>query len=259
MWDAFASHAWGADGENHERVRRYVTLLRSMNMSVWFDEYEMRDNILDAMSNGIDHSRVFVAFLDKTYVDKVRSGDESDNVRREFMYGQQQRSGLILPVRLDSDLGRMSGPVGMIVGSHLYVDATGGDDALVAQSIHEAIARMVRRSSSNDWRSAWNRTRAATPTSLLPPIGLHRTAPLLPRARSSHNTTVRGRVQRIGRELHYDRTTTAGEVVQRALLTLRPHVVARSPSELSFQENLELVEKHLFARGALPCETTGSH
>lgn len=119
----FASHDWGVRSATHARVRAVVHLLRSRALlDVWFDETHMHGNLLDAMCRGIDESDVVLVFVTCQYVAKAESGNDADNVRREFMYAAQQRRPMI-PVRFDANLpARWSGPVGMMLGSHMYTD-----------------------------------------------------------------------------------------------------------------------------------------
>jgi hypothetical protein len=123
----FASHDWGKDGANHRKVAQLVPRLRAKGLHVWFDDTHMKGNILDAMCDGIDASDVMIVFLTNNYIKKVRSKDDSDNVRREFLYGiQTLTTDRIVVVRFDSALSSCTsewrGPVSMLVGNHLYCD-----------------------------------------------------------------------------------------------------------------------------------------
>ena len=120
----FVSHDWGANGETHRRVGKVVELLRDRGIEVWFDETHMKGNILDAMCEGIDSSDHVLCFITQAYIAKVQTGGDADNVRREFMYAQHKgKSGHIIPIRFDPHLpSSWGGPVGMCLGSHLYVD-----------------------------------------------------------------------------------------------------------------------------------------
>ncbi len=119
---AFASHNWGHNGITHARVVKVCNVLRERGVDVWLDETHMRGNILDAMCHGIDESDVVIVFVTREYIKKVQSGSSTDNVRREFMYASQAAHKMIA-VRFDADLGcRWPGPVGMVLGSSLYVD-----------------------------------------------------------------------------------------------------------------------------------------
>jgi hypothetical protein len=122
----FASHDWGVDGHNHAAVRRVVQRLREHHgLDVWMDETDLHGNILDAMCRGIDDADTVLVFVTPNYLDKVASGDASDNLRREFMYAARAPHKLV-PVRFDARLpARWHGPVGMLLGEHLYTDLSG--------------------------------------------------------------------------------------------------------------------------------------
>lgn len=151
----FASHDWGLGARTHARVRTIVEALRARGICVWFDETHMKGNILDAMCRGIDASDVILVFITSNYVTKVQSGDDRDNVRREFMYAQSTPHKL-LAVRLEPRV-KCTGPVGMILGSSLYVDMSKGDDV-------DELARTIRhRTAGTLWARAGQCTRRATP------------------------------------------------------------------------------------------------
>ena len=139
----FASHNWGPNGAVHARVRMVVHELRRHDIDVWFDETHMRGNILDAMCSGIEQSDLVLVFITGEYVKKVASGNENDNVRREFMYAQRTPKKLVA-IRFDTtDPASWTGPVAMVLGSHLYVDMTSlttSCDALV-RTIRTKVAR----------------------------------------------------------------------------------------------------------------------
>lgn len=121
----FASHDWGKDGLNHTRVREVVAGLREMGYIVWFDESDLKGNIMDAMCDGIDTCDVFLVFVTRNYVRKVQHGGDGDNCRREFMYAQRRvGTSRMVTIRFDSELppDKWGGPVGMMLGERLYAD-----------------------------------------------------------------------------------------------------------------------------------------
>lgn len=176
----FASHDWGKDGDNHARVAQVVNELRRRNFAVWFDETHMRGNILDAMCRGIDSADVVLVFLTNNYMKKVESGNDSDNVRREFMYAANT-PGKFLCVRFDSTLRTpWTGPVSMLLGAQLYVDMTE-----ISSSRIDALVDAIRhRSPRIVWKTAVQRTR-------------HVPAPQMKRPPSRRVDPVRDRVRKI--------------------------------------------------------------
>jgi hypothetical protein len=123
--DAFLSHDWGVGNANHILVSRINDELKRRNLVTWFDQDRMEGNILTKMTEGIDHSRCFVAFITKKYIEKVSSADERDNCKIEFQYafnrfGPQR----MIAVVVDSgarNSKEWTGLVGAALGSHLYV------------------------------------------------------------------------------------------------------------------------------------------
>lgn len=176
----FASHEWGAEGETHRRVARIVDVLRQAGVNVWFDETHMKGNILNAMCRGIDQSDLVLVFVTKRYLEKVETGGDDDNVRREFMYAATIKKPM-LAIKLDHDCPKhWKGPVGMLLGSSLYVslcdvhDTAEGDisvdcTALVG-AIHASTSRIL-------WKRA---CRTATSPSASPPPPSPPLLPLIP-------------------------------------------------------------------------------
>ena len=141
----FASHDWGTGGATHSRVKVVVEELRRLGFEVWFDETHMKGNILDAMCKGIDSAEVVLVFLTRDYIRKVGQGGDGDNVRREFLYASRSPDKL-LPVRLDQDLpppSSWSGPVGMLLGSRLYVEARGATLFICTRAFIQVYSHLV--------------------------------------------------------------------------------------------------------------------
>lgn len=146
----FASHDWGRDQATHAAVKDVVERLRKRSVKVWFDETHMRGNILQAMTRGIDSSDVILVFITQNYIDKVNSDNDSDNVRREFMYASQYADKMI-PVRFDCNLpSKWKGPVGMLLQSRLYTDLTTVSDKNM-DNLVEAIRHATPRT---QWKMA---------------------------------------------------------------------------------------------------------
>jgi hypothetical protein len=101
-------------------------------------------NILDAMTRGIDQSDTIIVFVTNNYLAKVASGKDEDNVRREFMYAQETRgASRMIAVRFDPALPvKWKGPVGMVLGSNLYVDMSRDP---ILQSGVASLAKMIKQ------------------------------------------------------------------------------------------------------------------
>ena len=120
----FMSHNWGKNASVHSKVKMISEVLSGHpEIEVWFDETHMKGNIPLAMANGIDSSDVFLVFVTAEYMDKVASGKHQDNVFREFNYAQETMGqNRLIPIKFDNVQRKWWGPVGMILGSTLYVD-----------------------------------------------------------------------------------------------------------------------------------------
>jgi hypothetical protein len=154
----FASHDWGTNAETHKRVAEVVDTLRRRDIDVWFDETHMKGNILDAMCAGIDSADVVLVFVTRNYLHKVERGGSQDNVRREFMYAKDHAEKMV-PIRFDKDLpAKWSGPVGMVLGSQLYVDlSVPGREAELVDAIRRCTPRTL-------WKTAVKRVATRPPT-----------------------------------------------------------------------------------------------
>lgn len=167
---AFASHNWGKDAANHRRVVEVVRLLQERGIGMWLDENNMKGNILTAMCKGIDTSHVVLIFVTKEYIDKVENGAETDNVRREFMYASRTPEKLV-PIRFDPDLSvNWSGPVGMVLGSHLYHDLS---RTVTTKNIDD----LVRMIGTKNGKTLWKHAVAATAAPHSPVLRLPCTTP----------------------------------------------------------------------------------
>jgi len=133
-YDMFLTHEWSKDKSNHVRVSRLNEKLKRENFSTWFDEDRMEGNIVDAMCNGIDNSKIVLIFVTQRYIDKVGccqtdnnpNPNPDDNCKREFEYAHRKKtSKLMISILMEEeakDTSKWSGPVGMNLGSHKYID-----------------------------------------------------------------------------------------------------------------------------------------
>ena len=75
QFDAFLTHDWGTDEDgrdNHARVIKICHALRDRaGLSIWLDEDEMRGDVNQQMTDGIEDSACVVAFVTKRYIDKA--------------------------------------------------------------------------------------------------------------------------------------------------------------------------------------------
>jgi hypothetical protein len=223
----FASHDWGVNAGNHARVAQVVAELHRRNFAVWFDETHMRGNIIDAMCHGIDSSDVVLVFLTSNYMKKVESGNDKDNVRREFMYAANTPHKFVC-IKFDDTLPTpWTGPVSMILGSQLYVDLT----EITSQRIDSLVDAIRHRSPRLLWRTAVQRTRKL-PTSRDPTRVVSRT-----------NHPLRTRVRTICEQMGsaYEQDLHLCKMVERLHVSL----VGTVDPDMLLHERVALLERHL--------------
>lgn len=223
----FASHDWGVNASNHARVAQVVAELRRRKFAVWFDETHMRGNILDAMCRGIDSSDVVLVFLTSNYMKKVESGNDNDNVRREFMYAANTPNKFVC-IKFDNTLPTpWTGPVSMILGSQLYVDLT----EISSVRIDSLVDAIRHRSPRILWKTAVQRTRKL-PARSRDPKTVSRTDP-----------TLRARVRTICEQMGsaYEQDLHLCKLVERLHVSL----VGTVDSNMLLHERVALLEKHI--------------
>jgi len=137
-FDAFFSHNHGNDEDgrdNHERVMMICQKLEELGYKVWFDGDQMRGDIIDRMTEGIDNSMLFVPCVTQKYVHKVAGEGirgANDNCKIEFGYAHS-RKGVdnMIPVVMESsssDQSSWKGAVGGAMINHLYIPFTVDDE-----------------------------------------------------------------------------------------------------------------------------------
>ena len=93
MLDAFFTHNWGKDGDNHIRVRKIIKAIQAdFNVTIWFDEERIKDQIQDLMVSGLEKSKCVVVFVTKAYVEKVNGSNALDNCKLEFKFAAESPS-----------------------------------------------------------------------------------------------------------------------------------------------------------------------
>lgn len=225
----FASHDWGVNAGNHARVAQVVAELRRRNFAVWFDETHMRGNILDAMCRGIDSSDVVIVFLTSNYMRKVESGNDKDNVRREFMYAANTPNKFVC-VKFDNTLPTSwTGPVSMILGSQLYVDLT----EIKSERIDSLVDAIRHRSPRILWKTAVQRIRK------LPVITKSGDPKVVSRTDPPLRARVRTICERMGSA--YEQDLHLCKLVERLHVSL----VGTVDPNMLLHERVALLEKHI--------------
>ena len=139
-FDAFLTHDWGIQQDNHKRVAFIFRELIALGFVLWFDEVEMTGDIDEAMRKGIDDSFSMIFFITKRYIAKINSGDESDNCLKEFKYAFLKKKSPILIVMDEnvrpSDLN--DGAIGFKMGNKLFINMS------KEYKIDELVAQMAK-------------------------------------------------------------------------------------------------------------------
>ena len=230
---AFASHNWGSGGETHRRVARVVEMLTARGVDVWFDGKNMRGNILSAMCDGMDASQVILVFVTRAYVEKVQTGKETDNVRREFMYASRTPEKLV-PILFEPLHAPWSGPVAMVLGTLLYHDMA---SAVTERNVDELVQIIRRRNGNTLWKHAALRTKT-TCLSRVPPRRITDPFP----KREGKASTVKDRVRRAVDAYG----SVAGERTNDIVNSLFDSIVGTPrPEAMGLEERLRLVEAQL--------------
>ena len=156
LTDVFLTHDWGRElgRDNHARVSKINEGLKKRGLETWFDSDRMRGDIQKQMARGIDNAQCVVVFVTKRYVDKVQGDEDRDNCQIEFMYAANRKGGnrmvaVVMEERM-RDTSLWSGPVGMKLGNHLYVDMAGEyDDSKYFEEcvdkLHAEIIAIIRK------------------------------------------------------------------------------------------------------------------
>lgn len=230
----FASHDWGPGGRNHARVATVVAGLHKRGIDVWFDETHMRGNIISSMCTGIEMCDVVLVFVTHNYIEKVQSHDETDNVRREFMYAADRHAAKIHAIRFEDTLPpKWSGPVGMILGSSLYTNMPVIDD----RSIDMLVNAIRRETSTTLWKHCTHKvSTAAFPGTYRPPPPL----PRRPTSKASLKERVTLALGTMGSCRKEDEHTV--EALDRLVMSV---FADEKMMTIPFFEKVELVEKHL--------------
>ena len=150
-YDCFLTHNWGEDElgrMNHDTVSLVNSALKKKGLNTWFDEERMEGFVVDQMTTGIDKSHVIVAFITKTYMNKVGSSRHNDNCKLEFNYALNRKSGAMTAVPMESrtlDPTKWTGPVGAVLGGKLYEANFAFDVAKDIAAFDDQVEKLYRQ------------------------------------------------------------------------------------------------------------------
>ncbi|XP_064645514.1 uncharacterized protein LOC135498927 [Lineus longissimus] len=108
----FISYSW----HDKKKVRKIAARLKELGYNIWIDHEQMKENILQAMAQGIEDSAIFLMCMSESY-------KESPNCRTEAEYAfklQKPVIPLMMQKRYTPD-----GWLGIILGTKLYFNFTG--------------------------------------------------------------------------------------------------------------------------------------
>jgi len=110
-FDVMISYCWA----NQKDVRLIKEQLESNNVHVWYDENEMKGNIIDCMANAIQNVKTVIVCIGEGY-------QLSQNCKSEAEYARKLKKNIIF-VKVEPDFQPRSGCwLDFIMGSELYYD-----------------------------------------------------------------------------------------------------------------------------------------
>lgn len=122
-YHCFLSHDWGVDGINHRKIQRIYQYLATQGILCWIDTEEIRTNISQPISQGIEESMFGIIFLTQNYQSKVLSMNQEDWCLREFDKLARTHENYRIPVKMESDfLPEPTTVIKAFQNDNLYVD-----------------------------------------------------------------------------------------------------------------------------------------
>lgn len=70
-YNLFLSHDWGTDQQNHHKVGRLYLELQKLGVTAWFDEVNLKGEMVNGLLEGMKICDYFVMFVTKAYHDKA--------------------------------------------------------------------------------------------------------------------------------------------------------------------------------------------
>ena len=84
-FDCFLAHEWGTEEtkfSTHNTVKNIAVRLQGQKLSVWLDEFNLKDDVAREIVSGLRHSRKVVVFVTKRYIERV--DNVNTNASKEF-------------------------------------------------------------------------------------------------------------------------------------------------------------------------------
>ncbi|KAI9332083.1 hypothetical protein BDR26DRAFT_652645 [Obelidium mucronatum] len=136
-FDVMVSYCWKS---SKDLVDTVVYALRAEGLTVWFDESEMHNNILDRMAEAICKSKVFCMFLNVEY-------QESYNCQLEYGFAAAKKKPVVIARDTTGDL--KDDGAALLAGCNLYSDFSGPDFDTPFQLLYMNIRNAIATSTAN--------------------------------------------------------------------------------------------------------------
>ena len=149
MRDCFLSHDEGIDtsGRNIvDRIKRINQALKDKGLMTWMGEHGTGQQVVQQVCSGIDKSRCMIAFLTKSYIDRVMKNNPTDHCSLEFNYNlRRKHPNNVVPVVMEKELlnpASWAGPIGVVLSEIPYINMS--DDASFDVHIEELYQRVIK-------------------------------------------------------------------------------------------------------------------
>eukprot|EP01032_Pedospumella_encystans_P034357 gene34357-38838_t len=100
--------------------------LKARGLMTWMGERGTGQQVVQQVCSGIDKSRCMVAFLTKSYIERVAKNSPTDNCSLEFNYNlRRKHPHNIIPVVMEREIidpSKWPGPIGLVLGDIPYVN-----------------------------------------------------------------------------------------------------------------------------------------
>ena len=119
--DVFLSHNWGLDElgrDNHARVSNINEELRKLGYRTWFDKEQIKDEIFNQSTVGIQETQCVIFFITKKYYEEViveHTNDFKTRVKTSKLLAVIMEKGMM-------NINQCTGAVDKFLGGRKFVD-----------------------------------------------------------------------------------------------------------------------------------------
>lgn len=170
--DVFLSHNWGKDElgrDNHARVSCINKELQKYGYLTWFDEEQIKGEIVNQIADGIQGAQGVIIFITKRYHDKVTGKRANDNCKLEFDFAARTKTDKLLAVVMERDMRNISKwtrSVDLYLGGKMFIDMSGdfSNQAYIRQNMKLLQERLhfLKITPSNTINSTYANTKQPT-------------------------------------------------------------------------------------------------